>query len=96
MSHTGQVVMSHKVLPGSILGLLAEIGRNLTRCAYSFIRRGSHLGFLTQSEFEELIQAEPSLVSVCIGNIGGRRSPKGYFLGTHHLWPFRARSILPF
>ena len=59
-SAPGQAVMFVTVGPGSVLGLPAVIGKQpytLTAMA----KKDSVVGFVTEREFEDVIQAEPSL-----------------------------------
>jgi CRP-like cAMP-binding protein len=59
-SAAGRAVMCATVGPGSVLGLPAVIGKQ----PYSLsvmVKKGSDVGFITQHDFELLLQMEPSL-----------------------------------
>jgi CRP-like cAMP-binding protein len=56
----GEEVLHLTVGPGSILGVPAVVGRDFYTLS-AFARPGAEVGFVTQKEFEDLIQAEPSL-----------------------------------
>ena len=59
-SATGRIVMCVTVGEGSLLGLPAVIGKQ----PYTFttmVRKGSEVGFVGRQDFEDVIQAEPSL-----------------------------------
>ena len=59
-SDTGNIVMCIRAFAGSLLGLPAVVG-NEPYTLSAVIRKGSEVRFVTRKDFEELMQAEPSL-----------------------------------
>jgi CRP-like cAMP-binding protein len=59
-SESGAVVMCVRAAAGSVLGLPALIG-NEPYTLTATVRKGSEVRFVSRSDFEDLIRAEPSL-----------------------------------
>jgi CRP-like cAMP-binding protein len=59
-SESGDVVMCLRVVAGSLLGLPGIIG-NEPYTLTAKARKGSEVRFVPRSDFEDLIQVEPSL-----------------------------------
>jgi CRP-like cAMP-binding protein len=57
---SGNVVMCLHANAGSLLGLPGVIG-NEPYSMTAMVRKGSEVGFVTRSDFEELLRAEPPL-----------------------------------
>jgi CRP-like cAMP-binding protein len=65
-SRAGRVVMCAQAGPGSLLGLPGIIG-HVPYTMTAMARKGSAVRFVTRSDFEDILSAEPSLYLGMLG-----------------------------
>lgn len=59
-SASGHIVLCHRALAGSILGLPAVVGNEVYTMS-AIVRKSSSLGFVSRADFEDLIREDPTV-----------------------------------